>query len=310
MREIARIALPSHSPKGEFDHAAVDPETDQLFVAHPSNDAVEVVDLRLRRHSRSLPNLRGVAGVWVDAAARLLLTSNRGEDTVSVFRIAGEATMELFRVPTGVRPNGMAFDPGRGVLLVAGVGDPKVRGALPSLTFVDVRSRRTIGRIDAPGRTRWALYHPSTDAFYVNIAEPAVVAKVPAGELSTVAQSFPVPARGPHGLEQDSSGGILYCACDSGALLTLDIRSGAAEVVGRLAGPPDVLWINRRRSRLYCAVGEPGTVDVFDLGPLRPSVRFPTAEGAHTLTLDERRDEVHVFLPGTHEDLVLDDPVV
>ncbi len=308
MREIARIALLPHSSDGEFDHAAVDPESDQLFVAHPSNDAVEVIDLRHRRHSRSLPHLRGVAGVWVDVEARLLFTSNRAEDTASVFRIGEEAIPQRFRVPTGVRPNGLAYDPGRSVLMVAGVGNSKVQGASPTLTFVDVRSGKTIGRVDAPGRTRWALYHPSTDAFYVNIADPAVIAKVPAGEIPAISRTFPVPAQGPHGLEQDPAGSLLYCACDSGGLLTLDVRTGATQAVGRLSGPPDVLWLNRRRSRLYCAVGDPGTVDVFDTAPLRFAAKYSTAEGAHTLTVDGHRDEVHVFLPATHEDLVLDDP--
>ncbi len=307
MKEKARIALPPHPPDGEFDHAAVDPGCDRLYVAHPSNDAVEVVDLRARRHRGSLPGLRGVAGVWLDAGARLLFTSNRNEDTASIFRLSEEGVTELFRVPTGVRPNGVAFDSGRNVLMVAGVGDAKLPGAPPTLTFIDVRSGKQIGRIDAPGRTRWGLYHPSTDAFYVNIADPAMVVAVRAGEISAISKTFPVPAKGPHGLEQDPAGDILYCACDEGVLLALDPRSGVTRVVAPLAGPPDVLWLNRKRSRLYCAIGAPGTVDVFDVNPLRASARVPTADGAHTLTVDERQDEVHVFLPDPHEDLVLED---
>lgn len=42
--------------------------------------------------------------------------------------------------------------------------------------------------------------------------------------------------------------------------------------------------------------------------PTRSSVRIATADGAPARTVDERRDEIHVFLPGSHEDLVLDDP--
>ncbi len=306
LREAARIPLPGHPPGGEFDHAAVDPVGDRLYVAHPSNDAVEVVELRTRRHLGSLADLRGVAGVWVDAGARLIFTSNRSEDTASIFRLSEAGVTEVFRVPTGVRPNGIAFDPGRNVLMVAGVGNAKLPGAPPTLTFVDVRSGKQIARIDAPGRTRWGLYHPSTDAFYVNVADPAMVVVVRAGELSAISKTFPVPANGPHGLEQDAAGDLLYCACDEGVLLTLDPRSGRTRVVAPLTGPPDVLWMDRMRTRLYCAVGNPGTVEVFDADPPRASGRVRTADGAHTLTVDERRDEVHVFLPDSHEDLVLD----
>ncbi len=307
MRVVGRIALPSHPPEGGFDHAAVDSAGDRLYIAHPSNDALEVVELQTRSHVRSIGGLRGVAGVWVDPVTRLLFTSNRGEDTASIFRLEERRESELFRVPTGVRPNGLAFDPERNTLLVAGVGNPKVPDAPPTLTFVDSRDGRRLDQFVAPGRTRWALYHRESDAFYVNIADPPSVVVVRGDEVSVIARAISVAAKGPHGLEQDPSGRLLYCACDEGLLLSLEPDTSSSRVVARLAGSPDVLWLDRKRSRLYCAVGEPGSIDVFDLNPARPSARVPTAEGAHTLTVDERRNEVHVFLPGSHEDLVLGD---
>ena len=307
MKEVERIALPRHAPDGEFDHAAVDPVGDRLFVAHPSNDSVEMVDLRTRRHLGSLTGLRGVAGVWVDAEAHLLFTSNRGENTSSVFQLGADATRESFRLATGSRPNGMAFDARRGVLMVAGVGDPRVPRSPPTLTFIDVQNRRILGQTEAPGRTRWALYHRASDTFYVNVADPPLIAAIPAGQVPTLERTFPMPARGPHGLEQDPDGGLLYCACDDGVLLSLDLATAEPKVVGRLSGPPDVLWLNARRRRLYCAIGTPGAVDVFGLHPLGKAGSVPTQEGAHTLTVDPQRDQVHVFLPESHEDLVLDD---
>ncbi len=307
MRESTRISLPRHVPGGEFDHAAVDTVGDRLCVAHPSNDAVEVIDLGTQRHVGSLAGLRGVAGVWVDSEARLLFTSNRGEDTASVFRLGTDGATERFRVATGARPNGMAFDPGRNLLMVAGVGNPRTARSPPTLTFIDAQDRRILGQVEAPGRTRWALYHAASDSFYVNIADPPMVAAIPADGIPTIARRFSIPARGPHGLEQDPGGALLYCACDEGVLLSLDITSGRASVVGSLSEPPDVLWLNPRRGRLYCAIGTPGVVDVFDLQPATKSESVPTEEGAHTLTVDSRRDQVHVFLPESHEDLVLDD---
>ena len=307
MIEVARIALPSHPSDGEFDHAAVDLVDDRLYVAHPSNDSVELLDLRARRHLGSLAGLHGVAGVWVDSGARLLFTSNRGEDSASVFRLGGVEPVELFRVPTGSRPNGMAFDAHRNLLMIAGVGDPRAPRSPPTLTFIDARDGRILGQTEAPGRTRWALYHAASDTFYVNVADPPVVAAIPANTIPTIARTFPMPARGPHGLEQDPNGDLLYCACDEGVLLSLNLATGEAKVVGPLSGPPDVLWVNPRRGRLYCAIGMPGTVDVFDLDPARRAGRLPTQDGAHTLTVDSQRDDVHVFLPASHEDLVLND---
>ncbi|MHB1435522.1 MAG: YncE family protein [Thermoplasmata archaeon] len=305
LSEVARIALPSHPVGGGFDHAAVDGRTDRLYVAHTSNDAVDMIDLKARRFLRSLPNLRGVAGVWVAEQERLLFTSNRAEDTASILPLDGET--EAFRFPTGPRPNGMAFDPGRGTLLVAGVGDPRMPNAPPTLTFAEAATGTAIGQLRAPGRTRWATYHAPSDAFYVNVADPPCIAVVAADRLSRIDHLIPIPARGPHGLEQDPSGRLLYCACDEGVVVSVEVVSGRAERVGTLSGAPDVLWVNSTRQHLYCAVEDPGAIDVFEISPFRFLESVRTAPGAGTLTVDLSRGEVHSFLPNTHEDLVLQD---
>jgi DNA-binding beta-propeller fold protein YncE len=305
LTEVARIALPEHPPNGGFDHAAVDPRASRLYVAHTSNDAVDIVDLESRRFVRSIPDLRGVAGVWVAEEDRRLFTSNRGEDTASIFDL--ENGQELFRAPTGARPNGMAFDPGRGTLLVAGVGNPRLPDAPPTLTFVNSSTGANVGQLRMPGRTRWATYHAPSDAFYVNIADPPGIAVVAAADVSRVDHVIPIPAKGPHGLEQDPSGGLLYCACDEGVLITVEIPSGRTRRVGTLAGPPDVLWLNPNLRHLYCAVEDPGVIHVFDLASCRLQETVRTAPGAGTLTFDPVRNEVHTFPPDTHEDLVLED---
>lgn len=305
LREVARIPLPDHRREGDFDHAAVDGESDRLFVAHPSNDCVEVVDLRTRRHLRSLGGLKGVAGVWVDARQRWLFTSNRHEDTASAFQIQETGERELLRVPTGARPNGLAFDPNRQLWMIAGVGDPGGTGAPPTVTFVDLRAREISSQLTLPGRTRWATYHEPTDAFYVAVAEPATIVSISASDPSKWERKFPIPARGPHGLARGPGERTLYSACDEGVLFALDVRTGETTHLGALPGAPDVLWPDPATQHLFVAVGEPGRVVVFGTEPPRILETVVTAPGAHTLTVDPRRHEVHVFLPGTHEDLVL-----
>jgi DNA-binding beta-propeller fold protein YncE len=276
-------------------------------VAHPSNDAVDVIDLSAEKFLYSITGHKGVAGVWVSAKRRLLFTSNRGEDTASVFLLDGKKAMEKFRVPTGVRPNGMAFDEGRNTLMVAGVGNAEKSNASPYLTFIDTSSGKVIGKIWLPGRTRWALYNADTDSFFVNVADPPSIVSVRADDLSKVSRTFNIPARGPHGLEQNKKSGTLYCACDEGILIGLNLGTGATEVLGFLTGPPDVIWLNQNLDRLYIAVGGPGVIDVFDTKNLRFVEKMETSPDAHTLTVDHRRGNVHVFLPDVCLDLILAD---
>ncbi len=75
---------------------------------------------------------------------------------------------------------------------------------------------------------------------------------------------------------------------------------GSANVnygVSPIAGPPDVLWLNAPRQRLYIAMGSPGVVQVLDTRTMTLTEAVQTEEGAHTLTFDEDRQRLFVFLP-------------
>jgi hypothetical protein len=180
-------------------------------VAHTANDAVDVIDCARGAFMHSIGGLPGVAGVLVDEARDLAFTSNRGEDTVGLFRPRAEDSM--IKVEVGVRPNGLAFDSSRRTLLVANVGDPAVPGSF-TLSVVDVDAVRLLGAVAVPGRTRWAIYDRGLDRFFVNIAEPAQIIVVAGDAPSRIAETYEVPAAGPHGLELDVDSGRLFCACD------------------------------------------------------------------------------------------------
>jgi DNA-binding beta-propeller fold protein YncE len=300
---LRTIALPDHRSEGGFDHAAIDPARSRLYVAHTANDAVDVIDLEEGRYVRSLEGLPGVAGVWVSSDGRWLFTSNRGNDTASVFGLPEES--EVARLSTGARPNGLAFDERTGRLLVAGVGDP-ARSKPPTATFFQVPSGDALGTIELEGRTRWAAYLPARDAFLTNIASPPAIAILPSTGRGP-GERWAIPSQGPHGLALDLDAGVGFCACDSGDLLEVDLDRGTPRTSVRLAGVPDVLWLHPELGHLYAAVGDPGVVQVFGTAPLRLIETVPTGPGAHTLVADAKRRTVHVFRPEAHDDLVLEE---
>ncbi len=234
MKEIARIVPPPRHADGEFDHAAVNTIGDRLYVVYPSNDAVEVVDLATRRRADSTRGLSGVAGVGVDAETRLPFRSSRDEDTASRFRRKEGAATKLFRVRTGARPNGIAFDPGRGIPMV--VGNPTAYDVAPTLTWVDVRDGSVRGMVRAWGRTRWAPGHPVTDTFDRNLAELPPVVATRAGTIPAVAATFAMAVQGPLGLEPDTAGLQICCACEEEVLVSLDHEMKVYRVLVPLCG--------------------------------------------------------------------------
>jgi DNA-binding beta-propeller fold protein YncE len=142
LQHLGYIELPPHARKGGFDHAAYRRADDRLYVAHTANDAVDVIDCAADRYLHSISGLTGVAGVLTAQERDLVFTSNRAEDTVGIF--ASDDHNHLAKVPVGHRPNGLAYDSLRHVLLVANVGDPAIPGsasAQSSMSKRDLSSR-------------------------------------------------------------------------------------------------------------------------------------------------------------------------
>lgn len=304
LRFLGHIDLPAHVKQSGFDHAAVHHPTSQLYVAHTSNDSLDIVDTASDRFLESIPGLKGVAGVLVSDERGLIFSANRGEDTVSIF--AADRGQETTRVRVGNRPNGLAFDSSRGLLLVANVGDPEIQDS-STVSLVDAGRRVVIGSVILPGRPRWAVHDERTAAFYVNVADPPLVVRIDAKNPSEIHDTLEIPAKGPHGLDLDPRERQLLCACDEGKLVAIGLDTGEIRLVGDLSGPPDVVFFNEALSHVYVAVGAPGVVNVFDTKRMKLLETLPTEKGAHTLCLDHQKNKVYVFLPATHRAAVYQD---
>ena len=304
LRLLGHIELPENRSKGGFDHADIHPPTDRLYVAHTSNHAVDVIDISQDRYIESIPGLMGVAGALASEAGGLVFTSNRGEDTVSVF--APGAEHDTFKIAVGVKPNGLAFDSTRGILIAANVGDRSIPDS-HSVSIVDLARRERIAEVKVPGRTRWAIYDEALEMFFVNIASPARIIAIDARDPTKILKEYEVPAAGPHGLDLDTATGRLLCACDAGVLFAIDAASGRVLGDVPLSGVPDVVFLHPQFGRLYVAIGDPGVIDVIDVGTMRAVEVVSTEAGAHTLALDRKRNKVYAFLPQSNRAAVFVD---
>jgi DNA-binding beta-propeller fold protein YncE len=183
---------------------------------------------------------------------------------------APDAEAALVKVAVGIGPNGLAYDPGRDLLLAANVGDPERPGS-HTVSMVDVGRRALVANVPVPGRTRWTVFDPRREVFFVNISEPAQIIVIDARNPTTIATSYGIPAAGPHGLDLDMAHGRLFCACDAQTLVCLEAH-----------------------------IGEPGVIDVFETITLQRIETVKTERGAHTIAFDADRNKVYAFLPESH----------
>jgi DNA-binding beta-propeller fold protein YncE len=300
---IGYVDLPAHRGKGGFDHAAVHGASGHVYVAHTANDTVDVFDPAAGRYLFSVPDSPGAAGVLVSDEGQLVIVSNRAGNTIGVFEPG--PTPSVRRIKVGLRPNGLAYDHRRQIVLAANVGDPAMPGS-HTLSIVGLSAGGPRAEIAVPGRTRWALFDPRSQQFYVNIADPAEIVVVDARQPDRIARTFAVPQAGPHGLDLDGATHRLFCACDAGVLVTLDARSGNVLDEQPLSGVPDVVFFNRHGQHLYVAVGDPGVIDVFATSTMERLAAVETEPGAHTTALSPAGDRLYAFLPRTHRAAIYD----
>ena len=97
------------------------------------------------------------------------------------------------------------------------------------------------------------------------------------------------------------------CACDAGVLFAIDAASGRVLADVPLSGVPDVIFLHPQSGHLYVAIGDPGLIDVIDIGTMCGEEVVRTEAGAHTLALDRKRNKVYAFLPQSHRAAVFVD---
>jgi DNA-binding beta-propeller fold protein YncE len=295
MKTLGIIKIPN-AIGSEFDHAAFDPRTRRVFVAHTARDCVEVIDHDAQKHIATLPGFPKVAGAVADDGE--VLTTNRGAATVTWLDAATFKRRASFK--SGPRPNGAAIVKRTGVGVVACIGDDREAPTLHALNL-NGGSQRAIG---LPGRPRWCVTDEAAERVFLCIREPSMVLVARLPDLADVTY-WQLPSGGAHGLDIDHSRRHLYAACDNGELVEVDSESGKVTNVWPIAGAPDVTFFNPATGLVHVAVGEPGLVETIN-PQTGTSVRTTTGAGAHTAAIVVP-DRLYVISPKHGGVLVLAD---
>ena len=103
LKTLTVIEIPN-GENSDFDHAAFDPKTRRVFIAHTGRDCIEVIDHDAQKHIATLPGFTGVAGAVADDSE--VLTTNRGAASVTWLDAATFKAKAMFK--SGPRPNGAA----------------------------------------------------------------------------------------------------------------------------------------------------------------------------------------------------------
>jgi DNA-binding beta-propeller fold protein YncE len=251
LKTVGVIEIPGATGSA-FDHGVFDAKSRRVFIAHTARSTIEVIDHDAGRHIATLPGFPGAAGAVADDGE--VLVTNRGSASLAWLDASTLQTKAVLE--TGARPNGAAIVKRLSLGVVACIGDERDPPTLQAF-HLDDGSRKTL---NLPGRPRWCVTDAAAERLFLCIREPSMILVARLPDLSPIAQ-WRLPSGGAHGLDIDHAGGRLYAACDDGALVEVDSRSGAVTNVWPIAGPPDVTFFNPATGLVHVAIGQPGLVE-------------------------------------------------
>ena len=295
LKRIGLIEIPG-SAGSSFDHAAFDPKTRRVFVAHTGRDCIEVIDHDEGKHVATLPGFPGAAGVVADDGT--VLVTNRGAASLACVDASTLRTLGVFQ--THPRPNGVAIVSKQGLAIAASIGE-EGQGAKLLVQQLDGSGRYSI---DLPGAPRWCVTDAACERVFLAIREPSMILVARLPKLDHV-EHWKVSSGGAHGLEIDHQRGRLYTACDDAVLVEIDIGSGKVSNEWPLAGVPDVTFLNPTTGLVHVAIGKPGLVQSID-PRTGASAELMTGARAHTTAIVPP-DRLYVFSPEHGGAIVLED---
>jgi hypothetical protein len=295
LKAVRVIEIPGATGSA-FDHGVFDAKSRRVFIAHTARSTIEVIDHDAGRHIATLPGFSGAAGAVADDGE--ILVTNRGSASLAWLDASTLQTKAVLK--TGPKPNGAAIVKRLSLGIVACIGDERNPPTLQAFHLNDGSGKT----LNLPGRPRWCVTDAAAERLFLCIREPSMILVTSLPDLSPIAQ-WRLPSGGAHGLDIDHAAGRLYAACDDGALVEVDSRSGEVTNVWPITGPPDVTFFNPATGLVHVAIGEPGLVETVD-PRTGHGTQTTTGADAHTTVLVPP-DRLYVVSPAHGGILVLSD---
>lgn len=300
--------IPLGPPANRIDYQSFDPGAHRLYVSLMGAGKLLVFDTAANKPLKQLDGFPKTTGVLVvpplhrvfssvpgggigpsvaQGLGMLGLSSGHG----AVVVVDTDTLQEIARVPGGVFPDGIAYDPKDNRIFVS-----DEMGS--AITVIDPGTNQAIARIAAGGEVGNVQYDLASAKLYAPIQTRNEIGIFDAVGNRRIG-SYPLTGcKHPHGLAIPPDTSIGYVACDENDILvTVDLKTGKELSHLSLGHDPDVLAMDGTAKRLYVA-SESGNLSTFNIAnpgaPVSLGDSF-VGKSAHSVAVDPLTH--HLFLP-------------
>jgi DNA-binding beta-propeller fold protein YncE len=281
-----------------LDYQSLDTPARRLYIAKMGASQLLQFDIGRNELLAALDGFPKVTGVLVVSELHKVYVSVPGSGFIASLEVAlgmiglssGHGVIaildakdlhELARLPGGVFPDGIAYDPVVRRIFVA-----DEFGA--AIVVIDADTDRAIARLDAGGEVGNIRYDPATSRIYAALQSRNELAVVDPATGQLIAR-YRLPGQHPHGVAIAHGASVGYVACDGDdRLLAVDLATGKILTDQHVAHDPDVLAIDPEPARLYVA-SESGNLSSFNIADARNPVALGdvfVGEDAHSVSVD------------------------
>jgi DNA-binding beta-propeller fold protein YncE len=265
--------------KGGFNHMSVDAKRQLLFAAAPTNQTVEVIDLKSGQPQPSLKGSKPAAvryspefdQLYVSRTDRL--TIHNGASLKVQTEINLESSLdELQYNPTAKQLYVGCMTAGKAAIAIVSIPDGKITGKVP-----------------LPGKPQGIVIEQKGHRLFANTPGAHRVAVVD-GQKAVRLETWPMDkGEGNSALALDENHGRLFVACRHPAMVfVFNTTTGKSIASVSIDDDSDDMFYDARAKRIYISCGK-GFVDVIDQADADHYLmreRIPTAAGARTSTFD------------------------
>lgn len=295
------------------DYQSVDPTSQRLYIAKMGAGKLLVFDLVRNKVTAELDGFPKITGVLAVPALHRLYASVPGAGLVPSLLVglgmmgltSGSGALavldtanlrEIVRLPGGVFPDGIAYDPKDHRIFVSDeLGS--------AVLVIDANANRLVARIATGGEVGNVRYDPLTSRVYAPIQSHDELAVIDPVRAVVVSKYKLTGGQHPHGLIIEPGAAIGYVACDANdVLLAVDLTTGNIFGQWPIAHDPDVLAIDPGTKRLYIAT-ESGTLSTYDItNPSSPVALRDVfvGEDAHSVAVDQKTHRLYFPLADLH----------
>jgi hypothetical protein len=269
---------------GGWDYLKLDSSSRRLYISRATH--VIVIDADSGKPVGDIPDTPGVHGIALAPELGRGFISNGREGTVTIFDID---TLKLIsKVKAGDNPDAILYDPATKRVFA-------FNGRSQDATAIDAAKGTVVGTIKLEGKPEFAASDGKGEIF-VNIEDKSQLDAIDPNKLEVKSRWPLAPCEEPSGLSIDRKNRRLFAGCDNKMMAVVDADSGKVLVTPAIGDGVDATAFDEGAGLAFASCGEGVLTVVREESPTKFSVaeNVKTEEGARTLALDEKTQEIFV----------------